>query len=449
LLVLVTLSLATMVLFDRPLIRGDGIAYLAWADTLLLDHDVNFDNQLERLAPVNTYQIGWSDEQQRFVNVFPFGVAFVQAPFFLTGNFFARQGWWDVNPDYFHQMQGLSAPYSYWLMIGANLLALATIVLSWMVGRRLCGEWSAAFAAWALFLGTPLFYYSTVTPLNSHNPGAFAVAAFLLILATIVGLPGRVAHRRTARWPWLLLGLVAGMMVLIRWQLLLVVAGGFAMLLWERRWRGALLAVLVAGLVILPLPIIWQAMFGRPFVVPYEASTGSSFLSAPSHTLWVLRELLRNSPVLLLSLIGLPLLWFVDRRWAILTAGVILLEAVVNGAVLDWWGGESYGVRRMSELYPFYVLLACVALGYGTRFAAQWSRWWPVLAHSLLAVLVIYSIVYILAFFSYTWTNPDGTFIAGPRTMLAYFADQPDRWRVLTAVLRAHVGPVSWHMPGP
>jgi hypothetical protein len=99
-----------MIAFDRPLIRGDGVAYLAWIDTLILDQDVNFDNQYERLQSVNTYQLEWSVERERWVNIFPFGIAFVQAPFYLMGDAFQHAGVLDNNPDYFRQHQGVEAP---------------------------------------------------------------------------------------------------------------------------------------------------------------------------------------------------------------------------------------------------------------------------------------------------------------------------------------------------
>ena len=73
LICLLIIALATMIFFDRPLIRGDGVAYLAWLDTIALDLDIDLGNQVERLAPVNTYQVVWNDTTERWVIIFPFG----------------------------------------------------------------------------------------------------------------------------------------------------------------------------------------------------------------------------------------------------------------------------------------------------------------------------------------------------------------------------------------
>jgi hypothetical protein len=92
---------------------------------------------------------------------------------------------------------------------------------------------------------------------------------------------------------------------------------------------------------VLPLPIVWQHLFGSPIVIPYQAVSGRSFLDVPTGSLWVLVQTPYHSPVLLLSLIGLALLWCISRKWALLAAMAIGLQILVNGAVLDWWGGET------------------------------------------------------------------------------------------------------------
>lgn len=456
---MVILLVLTMVRFDRPLIRGDGIAYLAWVDTLVLDRDINFDNQLERLQTVNTYQISWNEHTRRFVNIFPFGVAFPQAPFYLIGHLFATHNWWNLNPDYFHHMQGLTLPYSLWLMIGANFMALCASILAWLIGRRICDDWTAAIVSWAVFIGSPLFYYSTVSPLNSHNPGAFATACFVYLLADGTGAFRCNSHGTALSSPheqpvikWLGLGVSAGLMVLIRWQLALIVLPAWGLLIWQRRWKGLGYATAAAAVTLLPLPVIWQRMFGNPLVVPYEAVSGQAFLGSPSHSLWVLVETPHNSPILLFSLLGIILLWRIDRQWAIFAAAAIGLQVLVNGAALDWWGGETYGIRRMTELYPIYILLACAAFGHLPRRGqgVPRFRWaWPVLSRGLLAILIVYTFLYILSFFSFTWTNPDHAFIAGPETMIPYFLGQSNRWEVISTVFRTHLGPPAWFQPGP
>lgn len=448
LLLLTAATVVTLLLIDRPLVRGDGVAYLAWIDTLVLDRDVDFGNQLEKLGPVNTYQIAWDDAQQKLVNIFPFGIALVQAPFYAAGHAFAQRGWWDVNTAYFAQMQGVSSAYSVWLMIGANTATLATVLLGWWMARQFIGRYSAALLAWGIYMGSPLLYYATISPVNSHNPGALAMTAFIALLLYNDGTLRRGGPQPVAGWQWALLGAAGGVTVLIRWQLLLVVAFGFALLLWRRQWRGALIAGATALIAVLPLPLVWQTMYGAPFVVPFEAAGGGSFFSRPVNAWLVLRELFRHSPILLFGAVGIVFLWRRSKAWAVLVAGSIIAQALVNGATLDWWGGETYGMRRMSELYPLYLMAAAALFAYVPQ-RAQRQQTWRTLTRGAFALVLVYTAFYFLAFVDFTWTNQMGVFIESPELMLRHFWAKPNRWEVLAAVIRSHIGPWAWSMPGP
>ncbi len=445
--VLLLVTLALLIALDRPLIRGDGVAYLAWVDTLVLDFDLTFDNQLARLAPVNTYQITWNETTQRWVNIFPFGAAVLQAPFYAVGHAFALRGWWDANPDYFHQMQGVWRPYSLWLMLGANVWGLATVALGWRISRLWLKPWPATLVTFALFVGTPLVYYASVSPLNSHNPGAFLTTLMVYGLVGPLGAwPGEKAAR-PATWLWLALGVCGGLMMLTRWQLALVAAPIWLLVLWPRRWRGPLLALGAAALTTLPLPLVWQTMFGRPFVVPYQAVTDAPFLTFPGHTWEVALLWLRHSPLLWLALAGLPFVWRRSRRWALAIAIAIGLQLWLNGGVLDWWAGETYGMRRMSELFPVYVVAVSALLA--PTGAQGWERYRPAVAGALIAALILYTAFYLLLFINYTWTNPAQEFINDPAVMFAHWQQQEQPWQTTLAVWRAHLGPLAWSQPGP
>jgi 4-amino-4-deoxy-L-arabinose transferase-like glycosyltransferase len=439
----------TLVLLDRPLIRGDGIAYLGWVDSIALDGDIDLSNQAERLAPVNTYQIQWNETTGRWVIIFPFGVALLQTPFYYVGHLAAANQWLDVNSDYFQQMQGVGLPYSLSVMLGANVLALGSVTFAWLAGRKLCNRWLAALVTYAVFLGTPLVYYSTITPLNSHSAGAFALAIYFYVLLTVA--PSKNQAAREHGWHWyVMLGVSAGLAILARWQLALVVAPGWLLLMQRRQWRGVLLATVSAGLISLPLPLVWQELFGSPFLIPFDAVEGQrgagSFLGQANHALEVLGMTLLHSPVIVLSLVGIAVWWRQARGWALLAAGIIGLQLLINGAALDWWAGESYGMRRMSELFALYALLGCLLIG---AVASHPTRWVRRLLPLVYAAVIIYTGVYIAAFLVYSWTNPDGYLLGSPDVMLGYFFAHSYRWDVLVEVVRTHVGPWAWSMPGP
>jgi hypothetical protein len=189
-------------------------------------------------------------------------------------------------------------------------------------------------------------------------------------------------------------------------------------------------------------------MYGSPFVVPFDAASQGSFFGRPVNTWLVLRETIRHSPIILFSIAGLFFLWKRSRAWTLLAVGAIVLEALVNGSTLDWWGGETYGMRRMSELYPLFVLPAAALFAYVPQ-RVKWQKNWKLLTRGAFGIALVYAALYFAAFIDFTWTNQLGVFIESPEIMLRHFWSQPNRGEILIAVIKSHVGPWAWSMPGP
>ena len=89
------------------------------------------------------------------------------------------------------------------------------------LGRRYTAESAALVAVGAVWLGTPLLYYTIITPLYSHGIGWFAAALFLYLLPLRAGAPA-------ARWVGA--GLAGGFMVANRLQDAPILALGLAAL---------------------------------------------------------------------------------------------------------------------------------------------------------------------------------------------------------------------------
>jgi hypothetical protein len=456
--VLVIVSILTMIMFDRPLIRGDNTAYLAWIDTFVRDRDIDLANQYERFQPVNSYQIAWDADLGRYVDIFPFGVVFLQGPFYAVGGVLVRLGIADQNPDYFLQMQGVNQGYSLAMMFGANLMMLAAIVLSWRMARHFTDSWTGAALAWGFFMGTPLIYYSTISPLNSHNPGAFLVSCLLFLLMVRTNVFDRrytAEPKETPLVVWIALGVIAGLMTLVRWQLLMAGGWMWALLLWQRNWKGLLITGFVAAVVMLPLPLVWNEMFGKPFVVPYDETTHQNFLRWPVNSHRVFWEMLIHSPILFLSLAGIPFLWRLDRKLTLFCLAVIGSEILINGATCKWCVGDAYGERRMSELYSLYIVMAAALIARWPAVRDRLVAWRAVLTRAALVGLIAYSIFFLMAFMVFSWTNPHITpagnrqFADEPDVMIEYFFDHPDPLGVIKTIFRTHLGPRAWDHPGP
>jgi hypothetical protein len=350
-----------------------------------------------------------------------------------------------VEDAHFVGIQGVPLAYSLCIMIGSNLYTLLTVGLGYGIARRFASPRIAALAALAIYLGTPLLFYTTVEPLSSHVAGAFAGTLFTSLWLRERVKPARGRWRGARRWLWV--GLAAGLAALCRWQVALLALPVGVELFLRRRWR-ALLA-LVAGFCLLAwlVPYSWWRMFGSPWVVPAAARDGSTFLFAPKYALRVLFSPIAGlfpwSPVTALALFGLlPLCWR-DERLALSAGAMFILQVVVNGMVRDWWAGSGFGMRRMAELYPVYVLLLAALIGY----LAIRRPWLTYLSLALTVACTLYAVALLLAHFSFTWTNPWGLARDTPFKELSYSFSREHRY-LLWPVIKDHVGPWAWKKPG-
>jgi hypothetical protein len=445
LVIVITATLLFLVLFDRPLAVGDGLAYLIWLDSIALDGDLDLSNQAHKYAAVNTYHIYLNPETGRWASAFPLGIALLLTPFYWLGAILDTLPFFRVNDAHFVGIQGVPLAYSFSFMIGVNLYALLTSVLATLSARRFARPWAAAGATIATFVGTPLLFYASVDPLNSHIAGAFAATLFVYLW--LRARDRTLDRTRDGALPWLWVGLAAGLMAVCRWQVALIALPVGVELLARRRWREVL--ALGTGFLLLAwiIPYSWWQMYGRLALLPSAQGDTNLGLIAPIHTLRVLFSpvsgLFPWSPIVVLALVGLWPLARRDRALALNLALMFLLQALVNGSVRDWWAGVGFGMRRMAELYPVYVLLLATLIA-----AASRPRWLSALAWTLTAACAAYGLALVVARFNYTWTNPWGLARATPLQELSYAFSREHR-HLIWPVIKDHVGPWAWKKPGP
>jgi len=424
-----------MMALNRPLARGDGLAYLMWLDSIAGDGDMDLGNQAQIFAPVNSYQVYWNEDTGRWATVFPYGVAVMLAPAYWLAQLVERLGWLDVNSAYFVSLQGRPLPYSLFVMFAVNLYALGAVALSYLCARFFVSPKPAAAAALFLFLGTPALYYATIEPFYVHVPATFLVAlVFYLLLRYEQGRPNLVLALGA--------GLVAGLATLVRWQVALTAWALLLGLLLQRRWLAIGAFAVGFWAVAWHVFYTWQWMFGRPLVV---SATESGFLSLPGHFLHVLfsdgRGLFVWSPLTALGVAGWVSLTR-QRRWVAPGLWVaMLLQVIINGAVIDWWGGWSFGMRRMTELMPLFV----VGLGLLLERAGRRRRgaWW-----ALAGLCLGFSLLLLLSHLNFINTVAERPQGDRASVEIRYQLTQSNL-DVLRQVFREHYGPWAWSRPGP
>ena len=250
------------------------------------------------------------------------------------------------------------------LALGSMAALVVTVLTMRQVLRRLGHDGAtASLAAGLAVVAGPLALYGTRAYLGSHLLTALFSAVFLL-----AGLRWLDAGRTRDA---LLMGVAGGLLVITRWQdvLLLVLLvpavlsclrapGGDA----GRLWRRLGLAGLVFAAAVSCQLLAWHVQYGAWLVMPqgYGFMQWTRPLAAP-FLLSTYHGLLPWAPAFALGLAAAPFARIASGharalRWG---AGLAILFTVYTcAAVSDWYGGESYGPRRLSTLAP----LAAVGL---------------------------------------------------------------------------------------
>jgi len=353
-------------------VENDGVGYFSFLHTLFHDHDLDFSDEyqaaLDQHVGVYPTLIDVRTPTGLVANFFPVGPALLSAPGYLLALLLRPSG----EPQY-------GIPFATAFALASLLFGLLALALSWILARRVAGEGPAAVAVVAVALATPFVYYLLYEPSYSHTFSAFAVGAFLLAW-------WRGRENRTAAG-WLLLGLLGGLMALVRWQdgPLLAIA---LLDLPKARWRVLLLAP-GALLALAPQLAVDRVLFGTWLPV---RPAGQDLELWPGHYLQVLfashHGLLVWSPVLIAAAAGYAFIRPNALRLAF--AYALLVETIINGAAPDWWGGFAFGARRFLDLTPFF------ALG----LAALAARVRPAWAWAAIAVLAAWNLV-LMANFTY------------------------------------------------
>ena len=451
LLVVLSLVALSLVALDRPLVRGDSLAYYMWLDSIAGDGDMDLTNQAERFAHVNAYQIFYYEPTGHFASVFAYGGAVLWAPFQRLAASLDGLGWLHINDEHFWTYQGVLFPYSFMTMLGTNLMALAAIILAYKSARFFAPRGVSALASLMMFWGTPVLYYSTVEPLSVHIPGTLLTS--LLIYGWIKRLHDE-EQATASKTPIgsLSLGLVAGFATLVRWQLALYAVPIGLLMVHRRQWRDLLALTLGFLAFAWHLLYTWNWMFGSPLVIPAEARGHAGFLGPPVHLLKVLfsneRGLFVWSPLSLLATVGLVSLARSHRQRSAVLLGMIALQALMNGGVVDWWGGWSFGMRRMTELYPVFVIGLVVFLDRVPAFFRGRSALYQRAVRGLATLALVFSMLLLLSHLNFINTVQDRPQGDSASAEISYQLTESD-FRTTWLVIKDHYGIWAWRKPGP
>jgi hypothetical protein len=220
----------------------------------------------------------------------------------------------------------------------------------------------------------------------------------------------------------------------------------------RRQWRDLLALTLGFLAFAWHLLYTWNWMFGSPLVIPAEARGHAGFLGPPVHLLKVLfsneRGLFVWSPLSLLATMGLVSLTRSHRQRSAVFLGMIALQALMNGGVVDWWGGWSFGMRRMTELYPVFVIGLVVFLDRVPAFFRGRSALYQRAVRGLATLALVFSMLLLLSHLNFINTVQDRPQGDSASAEISYQLTESD-FRTTWLVIKDHYGIWAWRKPGP
>lgn len=281
---------------------GDGQYYYSYLRSLVIDRNLN-------LEAGNKYSIGPS------IFWLPF---FILAHIFIHGN-------------------GYELPYQLIVGIASGLIGVSGLFLCFLIADQYFGKKIALLATMGIWLGSDLFFYTSVDPVNSHS-----VSFFTSSLLVFLWLKYR--NQYTLRKTFIL-GLTSGVLAMVRSQdiiftLPIILDIGLKKNLWS--------FVVGLGLGFLPQLVMWQKIFGEirsPYLI-----YGHQFFWQQPKIIEVLfsknNGLLSHAPILILALLGMKKTGYF----------LFLLQLYIVSCWFMWWGGAGYGGRMFISLMPFFIL---------------------------------------------------------------------------------------------
>jgi hypothetical protein len=364
---LVLIFVLTLPLIN-PWVRGDGVGYYAFARSLLIEHDLNFEKDWQ--AANTSFRMSRTDEEGRIVpgqytstghlnNHFAIGPALLWSPFLIAAHAavltYDRFGG-HVPAD------GYSAPYIVLMAFGTAIYGFLALWISFRVARRYVPERWAFLATLGIWFASSLPVYMYFNPSWSHAHSAFTVALFFWYWDWT--RDGRTVVQ------WVLLGLIAGLMLNVYYPCVVLLLLPLLDSLFGNRKRlepestpteihwvfGMAILGLATLVAFFPTMVVKKIIYGGYLNFGY---TERWFWASPALLKVCFSAehgLFSWTPIVIPAVIGLYLLRRYDRELAWYSLVTFAAYLYVIGCYENWHGLSSFGNRFFVSLVVLFIL---------------------------------------------------------------------------------------------
>jgi len=328
-------------------VASDGVFYFAPLHSIVVDHDLDFENEYRVLGAREGYFVRTATG--RLPNNFSIGPAIVWTPFYLVAHGLGVMG--------LFRPTGFGYPYFTAIATGTAFAGFLGVICVFRFVRKLFPDRIALASTLLIWFGTFHVWYMVFEPSMSHAMAMASVACYLLVVGD-----GAKTTKEFA-----IMGALGGLVALMRWQNVVFLPVALVVA-FARHGRPSLRELAVGAacflLVFSPQLLYWKALYGSFLLIPQ----GGGYIDWGDPELVPVlfssrHGLLAWAPVLWLGVIGFP--GAIRRAPALVGALAVatLIAWYVNASVYDWWAGASFGSRRFDAALPGFALgiAACLS----------------------------------------------------------------------------------------
>lgn len=317
------------------------------------------------------------------------GMAVLYAPFFGLAHLYAHFSGYTAD--------GFSAPYKFALLMSSLFYLFWGL---WFLRKILLLYFSDTLTAITLLFivaGTNLWYYGSLEAPLSHAYSFSLITIFLWL--TIQW------HKNPSTWTSAILGLITGMISLIRPSNAIIVVifmlwgSGLSPRMLSARaglfWKNKLNILIIAAcsvLVWIPQMMYWKMQTGSWLYFSY-AENGAFYFSHPEivNGLFSYRKgWLIYTPIMIFTIPGLLLLFREHRESAWAITMFMLLNLYIIFSWWCWWYGGCFGQRAMIDSYGILALPLALFM----KWAIRQTLWKKITLFGIIFLFAILSMFY-------------------------------------------------------
>ena len=382
---------------EQRIIEHDAISYYAYLPATFIYHDLSLSFADNYTGPHRL--IVWPERgpEGKYVIKTSMGLSILWTPFFLAGHAVAHMSGADTG--------GYSQPYRFFLLVSALFFLTTGLIYLRKILLTNASDLVTAAVITAFVIGTNLFWYTLYQGTMSHVYSFALISAFVWYSikwheekdsdGSYSSSPEQARQYRNGMtcpriWPGLRLGLLLGLITLIRPTNIIIVIFfllygiGTGETLRGRirelsaNYHAMAVMALAALLVWVPQMIYWKEMTGQWLYFSY-GSDERFFFADPAiiKGLFSWRKgLFLYTPLMIFAFAGIISLWRRHSPHALPVTVFVPLNIYIIFSWWCWWYGGGFGQRAFIDSYALMAVSGATLLTAGMAAGKTGAKGW-------------------------------------------------------------------------